>query len=152
VKRGLEGCSHKWVEHPETLNYICSMCGAVGARDLAKDPLSQNGILVIRPGKEDLTKMTHHEIRAWYTRHKPLILADIKQLGTKKTRHKWQIPSGTWSKLLLRFGQRPGAAEPAKHKASSDTLPPFPEFSDSWPESVQLGWLEVYRELYRGAR
>lgn len=150
--RDLKGCSHKWSECPKTLNYRCTLCDAIGVTDPDKDPLSQNGIMVIRPGKEDLARMSRCEMGRWYRQFKPLILADIGKLGEKKTRQKWGIPSSSWSQLMSRFSCRADTAGTVKRKVSLDTLPSFPEFSDSWPESVQLGWLEVYRELFRGTK
>ena len=152
MKIDLIGCSHKWEERPENLNFVCTMCGAIGAKDPVRDPLSQNGLIVIRPGKEDLANMVHNKMTAWYIEHKAQILADIKRFGELKTRRKWAIPTGSWSMLMKRFGCRPGAADQVKHEVSLDILPAFPAFSDSWPEQVQLAWLEAYRALRQGAK
>jgi hypothetical protein len=86
MKRELIGCSHKWEERPENLHFVCTLCGAIGVKDPVRDPLNQNGLIVIRPGKEDLANMVHYKMTAWYIEHK--------------------AQTGSWSKLMKRYASR----------------------------------------------
>ncbi|HUV52789.1 MAG TPA: hypothetical protein VMW64_06920 [Dehalococcoidia bacterium] len=97
-----------------------------------------------------------------YEKHKEEILADLRSTGRPATRKKWNIPSGTMGQLEERWltpqerqdltsrsraGSSRSAATPTNNVDNS--LPSFPEFSNEWPESVQIKWIEVYEQLSR---
>ena len=92
-----------------------------------------------------------------YEEHKEEILADLRSLGRPATLKKWNIPNGTMSQLekrwlpplerhdltLRSYAER----SQAKRKNGGNSLPSFPEFSNDWPESVQIKWIEIYWQL-----
>ena len=141
----MNGCNHKWKAQPEYDNFVCTHagCGAIGYKD-PRDQFGDGEFIILRPGRDDLAAMDHNQVSRWYTKHRALILADIRQLGETKTRHRWGIPTGTWSKLMKRFNLRLGSAGPALMKSA----PAFPDFSDSWAPEVQIKWLDVYHDLF----
>jgi len=99
----------------------------------------------------DWDNLTRQQKFLWYENNKTQILADIIAIGLKKTRRKWNIPSGTFTALKKRwFGPQSTQdyiAEKKLHPANE--LPQFPAFSDSWMPTVQIKWLEVYERLYK---
>lgn len=85
------------------------------------------------------------EIYQFYEDHKKDILADIADIGRSKTLEKWQIPSGSMSKLLNRWlHERPSARALAAASQSNNHLPELPAFSNDWAPEVQIKWLETW--------
>jgi len=98
-----------------------------------------------------------------YEEHKEEILADLRSIGRPATRKKWKIPSGTMGALEERWlsPQERKALTPRSNASkgpstrsqavvtttNNNHLPSFPEFSNEWPESVQVKWFEVYEQL-----
>lgn len=151
----LNGCKHLWPEDSVDDAYACLLCGAIAVWERAKDPLKQHELLIVKPGKPDWAEMSYHARREWYHQNAKCIIADVERLGEQKARKKWNIAPSTWTDLRRRWKLEPKdvssiGAEQVKHEVSLDTLPAFPQFSDSWPAEVQLKWLETYRELARG--
>lgn len=117
------------------------------------------------------------DIKRYYDENKKWILADLEEMGTKATREKWHIPSGTWTGLRKRWGispKQPHSPKIVSKKMGDDThatppppatpgkadlgaggpapgLPPgMPAFSPEWPMETQVKWLEVFRDIYKG--
>jgi hypothetical protein len=100
--------------------------------------------------------------------HKAEIAREAQEKGVKETAKAYGIP---WVKVRAWIGayyRKPkaerlmDAVKPKKKEAKqepekspsatvvpADGLPSFPEFDSSWPEMVQLRWLDVYRDLAR---
>ena len=111
--------------------------------------------------KEDDIATNNFEKHRDYEEHKEEILADLRSIGRPATRKKWKIPCGTMSQLEERWltplerhdltmrsqAERSQARSRAKRKNGGNSLPSFPEFSNDWPESVQIKWIEVYPQL-----
>src|SRR4030042_6464026 len=97
-------CSHKWEDFPKDHNSVCLYCKAIGCTDPDKDPFSEGGLIVIKPGAIVWDEMALREKRNWFHKHRQRIFADIKSLGERKTRLKWDIPSSTWCGLIKRWG------------------------------------------------
>jgi len=92
------------------------------------------------------------DMKRYYEQNKEDILQDIKEIGPRAARNKWQIPAGTFSglkkcwKVVQAVEQLPpGEAEPLK--PAQHLLPPLPNFNDNWPESVQTKWLDIWMIL-----
>ncbi len=166
----MKGCSHRWQEQKKDQNFVCQICGALGGKDPVKDPLSENGMVILRPGTEDWQGMTLRERSRWYTDHQAQIVACIKAIGGKATRRKWQVPSSTYYRLCqsLRNKKSPVAVngmhrilaakesgagripvKPVSILPGSDgEVPEFPSFNNIWTEAVQLEWLKTYAVLF----
>jgi len=88
------------------------------------------------------------DMKSYYLKNKPAILADIKLQGSKAARKAWKIPAGTMNGLLARWSRNgtPTPA-PAKTPAIKAGLPSFPAFDSSWTEAVALRWLEIWLYL-----
>jgi hypothetical protein len=115
--------------------------------------------------KEDDMATNNFEKHRHYEEHKEEILADLRSIGRPATCKKWKISSSTihtlekrWltpqeSKDLTERSNREGLCRESSTSQPTTTptnnLPPFPEFSNEWPESVQLKWFELYAQLSR---
>jgi len=122
--------------------------------------------------KEDDMATNNFEKHRDYEEHKEEILADLRSMGRPATRKKWKIPCGTMNQLEERWltplerhdltlrsqaerrqaersqaERRQAERRQAERKNGGNSLPSFPEFSNDWPESVQIKWIEVYQQL-----
>ena len=85
------------------------------------------------------------EKTAWYDSNREDILKDVRELGQAKACGKWLIPKGSLSRLLSRWTEvTPENPVPVRTPTANVMLPGLPAFSDSWPETVQIKWLETY--------
>jgi hypothetical protein len=143
----------------------CSLCGEV-----RQFPLEKGGEVVVlkagrppaKPGrpKRNRTWTDIHERKRYYESHRDEIVRDLLTLGRPATLKKWGIPTSTitglekrWLKPEYRAAitRASGAAVPLAHDPGTPGdghLPHFPEFSNTWDPTVQLTWLEVYRDLH----
>jgi len=83
------------------------------------------------------------------------ILKDVKEMGPAKTARKWDIPLGSIGGLRNRLTSKFPLLEEQKPAIERDPqgdkqLPPLPVWSDTWPEAVQLLWLNAW--LYLATR
>ena len=131
----------------------------------AKDPVIvlKRGNLSINQVSEKEGHMTisNKEKHQRYEDHKEEILVDLRSIGRPATREKWKIPSGTMTQLEIRWlttqerkdltlGSNAAKGTPKSRSVvvtSNNNLSPFPEFSNEWPESVQIKWFEIYEKL-----
>ena len=139
----------------------CSLCGEV-----RQFPWEEGSpVIVLKKAdssikqileKEDDMATNNFEKRRDYEEHKEEILADLRSMGRPATRKKWKIPSGTMTLLEKRWitpqekrdltlRSQGGVTTPTNN--GHNNLPSFPEFSNDWPESVQIKWIEVYQQL-----
>ena len=102
-----------------------------------------------RPKKSQLSQ--------YFNENKEAILRDYQNLKLKEFYAKWHMSSAIWTKLkgswrVLSKVPRKSTTQLRKtiSKVSTDQLPPFPAFNDSWPFTVQEKWLEVYQALEGG--
>lgn len=101
--------------------------------------------------------------RDYYNDNRNQIVAEIQQFGELRTRKRWGISASGWIFLKRRWGlpvkaiNQGHAKHPRREKLAAaphpawngHSLPDFPAFDKSWPESVQLKWLETYSALRR---
>ena len=150
----------------------CSLCGEV-----RQFPWEEGSpVIVLKKGdsgikqvleKEDDIATNNFEKHRDYEEHKEEILADLRSMGRPATRKKWKIPCGTMNQLEERWltplerhdltlrsqaernqaERRQAERRQAERKNGGNSLPSFPEFSNDWPESVQIKWIEVYQQL-----
>jgi len=146
----VNGCKHLWPEASVDGAYTCLLCSAIATRDLMKDPFKQGELTVIKPGKEDWSKMSNYKRRDWHHRNSQQILSDIQRMGEIKTREKWQMPASTWTGLMKRWKLRAVEHLSESPERSKTIMPAFPVFSDDWSPEVQLKWLETYKILIEG--
>jgi len=84
----------------------------------------------------------------FYEFNKLDILKDVRSKGLKATRLKWQMPSSTLSGLIKKWEIVLAELPPVvTQEPAVNGLVKFPQFSDSWPESVMLKWLDVYEKI-----
>ena len=84
-------CRHYW-EIDNHNKGICQICEAE-----AEFPWDGKGsLLILKPGKP----LTNRRLHKFYELRKGEILADLGNIGRKKTENKWCIPSSTLSSLL----------------------------------------------------
>lgn len=101
----------------------------------------------------------------YYEDNKEAIIADLLSKGKAYTRRRWNIPRGSLGRLITTWLTKEQAAaipisqpdpsltstepppDPANSAPSNGRLPPFPHFSEEWPQIVKVKWLEVYGEL-----
>jgi len=147
---------------------VCSLCGEV-----KQFPWDGRGpTTVLKKGNPSINQVSEQEEHMTisnmekhqrYEEHKEEILADLRSIGRPATRKKWKIPSGTMGLLEERWltpqerqaltsRSRTSSKSPARRQAvvttpTNNHLPSFPEFSNEWPESVQVKWFEVYEQL-----
>ena len=88
------------------------------------------------------------DMKRFYDLHREDILLDIKKIGSKAAREKWRIASSTLNGLIKRWTEQP--AETPAPAQRSNNLPLLPEWSDTWPESIQAKWLDIW--LYLSSR
>jgi len=135
----------------------CSRCGGSLIRD-------NGAIKCLMCGREATDNLT---LGRFYQLEKPNILKDIKEIGPKATRLKWQIPSGTFFRMRERWEpldeQLPPAMRLARNKGkavplpapeqipieqgepeSNGILPRLPVWQDTWPEAIQVRWLDIW--------
>jgi len=99
--------------------------------------------------------MTPAQRRKFYLDNAVDILKDIKELGPSKAARKWDIPKGSIlgvrgrliSKFPLLEEQKPPEE---RHPQGDNQLPQLPAWSDTWPEAVQILWLQAW--LYLATR
>jgi len=146
---------------------VCSLCGEVKQFPWdGRGPTTvlKKGNLSIKQVSEQEESMatSNMEKHRHYEEHKEEILADLRSIGRPATRKKWSIPSGTMGALEERWltpqekhaltlrshpTRKSPASSPAVVTPTNNHLPSFPEFSNEWPESVQVKWFEVYEQL-----
>ena len=157
------GCIHRWQIDSHNAG-TCSLCGEV--RQFPWD--GKGPVIVIKKGNHNSTAMQKEEHMSiikkrhkYYEENKEAIIADLLTTGRPATRKKWNIAQSTLCSLEKRWltkeqkaaiptdGQPTQGATPTPTNTtpSNGRLPPFPQFSNTWEPSVQLEWLEVYREL-----
>jgi len=140
----------------------CSLCGEV-----RQFPWEEGSpVIVLNKGdsgikqvleKEDDMAISNMEKHRHYEEHKEEILADLRSMGRPAPRKKWKIPCGTMNQLEGRWLtplerhdltlRSQAERRQAERKNGGNSLPSFPEFSNDWPESVQIKWIEVYQQL-----
>ena len=147
----------------------CSLCGEVRQFPWEKG----SPVIVLKKGdscisqvksrqaktsqlKEDDMVISSMEKHRHYEEHKEEILADLRSMGRPATLKKWKIPCGTMGQLEKKWltplerhdlTLRSHAEKSRAKKNGGNSLPSFPEFSDDWPKSVQIKWIEVYQQL-----
>jgi hypothetical protein len=159
------GCIHRWqIDNHNT--GTCPLCGEV-----RHFPWEWEGreVVTLKKGNHssnDMQKEEHMSIikkrHKYYEENKEAIIADLLSLGRAATQKKWGIPVGgtlpSLEKRWLTEEQRSATpSNPGRPKEpprpltnltpSNGRLPPFPQFSDTWDPSVQLAWIDTYREL-----
>ena len=88
------------------------------------------------------------DMKRYYEQNKEDILSDIKDIGAKKTRKKWQIPAGTFSGLQKRWIPLEEQKPPQERRQpTNNQLPQLPIWSDTWPVPVQEKWLDIWLYL-----
>lgn len=90
------------------------------------------------------------ELRAYYQfceEHKKEIIQDVLDIGSVKTRAKWQMPIIAWRLLCKRWGIHRVWAAPGFHARSEDGHRKLPAFRHDWPPELKMKWLEVYQSL-----
>lgn len=89
-------------------------------------------------------KRTIPESHKFYEVNREEITADLRRLGRDATSRKWKITAGSFSKLRRRWGvAKPRARRTPAAVPADNHVPGLPAWSDSWPEAVQLKWLEI---------
>lgn len=102
---------------------------------------------IVSTGRKDIMAM-----HKYYVANRDAILADLAELGQQATMRRWGIPScGTVAAIRHGWTKSYWKPWPKKANVGDDGLPPFPPFESNWPEAVQLCWLDIYREIVRGA-
>ena len=99
--------------------------------------------------------MTQTQRRRFYLDNATEILRDIKVLGPSGAARKWDIPKGSIlgvrdrliSKFPLLEEQKPAIE---RDPPGNKQLPQMPTWSDTWPEAVQVLWLNAW--LYLATR
>jgi hypothetical protein len=129
-------------------NPKCINCGYEPLEMPAPDVLKQVRIVdVVEKRPDQLQKR-----RQWYKKHKAEIKADIAQLGFRPAAEKWGYPyqmTGLFSDKRRVKKALPAEDQKVDHKDRE--LPGLPVFTDSWPENVQIKWLEVWQASRRRA-
>lgn len=139
------GCDHKFKKHKNFDCQICA-CGAISGYDDIRDPLHQGGIVILKPSRDDWAELSHRERSLWFEENKQRLLGDVKKYGYSLARKKWEIAGGTWTNLMVRWGIALVGETKPKYQVGK-FMPQLPDFSNDWPESVQLKWLEIYEKL-----
>lgn len=96
---------------------------------------------------------TNPQKTAYYNANKEAILADVATRGRPTALDSWHITGSTFHNLKKRWdrnGSPPPDPPPAP--AGRYVFPELPVFSDSWPEEVQLRWLDTYREILSSSK
>jgi hypothetical protein len=155
-------CIHRWQVDNNNIG-TCSQCGEVRQFPWEKGP-----VIVLKKADPCISQVKEEhmnpnmERHRYYEDNKEAIIADLLSVGREATRKKWNIPVGgvlpSLEKRWLTQEQR--SAIPTRHRRtkavtppptnptpSNGRLPPFPQFSATWDPSIQVKWLEVYREL-----
>jgi len=156
---------HTWKPNkdPQVDNLVCE-CGAIGFKDKNKDPFNEtegSAIFLIKPATQAWERMTIRGRSKWYQERQAMIQEDIQKMGKHLARLKWDVPIGTWSRMVtgLRsstkatrkvpaggyIGKRPAYLEDLPSQLIE--LPRLPEWRDDWSEPVQTLWLHNYRAL-----
>lgn len=141
-------CDHKWKKHPEFDCLVCP-CGAIAEDTSAKDPFKQGETYILKPSREEWETLSKPERHRWFEANKERILTDVRKYGYSKAKRKWDICAATWSLTMKRWGIKlVGATRPLYQPEEEVTKgsSKFPEFSNDWPEAVQLKWLEIYEK------
>jgi len=99
----------------------------------------------LNDGQELSSTKAKHQ---FYEEHKEEIIAAYKEGGAPRLKHDWGLSGSTWFLIRKRWGVSPH--RPEKGAISSivngchGELPPW---SDSWPEAVQLKYLDILSSL-----
>jgi len=151
-----EVCPHKKFVLDNLNKGTCPECGEV--RQFTHN--KQQPYIVLQEGKltEDKKRpgQNNQEKHRWYEKHKDDIVRDLLTKGRTFTRHKWKIPSPSIFVLEQRWLTAEQIAQVEKTTTTefiavdNGQLPEFPKFGDTWPEAVQLKWLEIYEKLIEG--
>lgn len=116
----------------------CIRCGGSLSR-------VDGAIKCIACGWEATTAQERHR---FYVEHKEAIIKDIKELGPKATREKWQIPSGTMTGLKSKWRILPEQLRPDERpEPKLEHLPQLPPWNDNWTPEVQIKWLDIFLHL-----
>lgn len=108
------------------------------------------------PNKESLKPanwdaLTRMQKFIWYEDHREQILHDFGTLGNTKTLKRWGISAATFNGLKKRWlGEDYIPYDRRGTLPAGLQLPQLPDFSDNWPESTQVKWLEVFEQLCKG--
>lgn len=77
------------------------------------------------------------------------IISDYYSMSTVNLLATWRFTTTTWARLKHKWG----VVGKKEHKPPVTpvipVIPSYPEFSNDWPESVQVRWLDIYRELIK---
>lgn len=84
----------------------------------------------------------------FFEQHKEEIIATYQAGGSRALKEKWDIQSSTWFWLRNRWkvpllSRKSRAVAPAEN----GRFPELPPFSNDWPETVQLKWMDIWREI-----
>jgi len=89
-----------------------------------------------------------HDLKQFYNHNKDQIITSVKNLGQPKSAQLWKMSTSTLHTKIKSWGYREGRTTKAVPAPSDNhhrlELPPW---SDNWPESVQLKWLDIFLQL-----
>lgn len=87
--------------------------------------------------------------RQFYEEHKDEIIKDYQEKGSKYLTEAYGITSSTWFSLRKRWNVElmSRGTRPISVSANGDK-PPLPAWSDTWPEAVQLKYLDILDSLW----
>jgi hypothetical protein len=132
--------------------------GAKGGKvRMAKLTPEQRSELAKKAVNTRWNRVNNNKRHLYYEQHREEIVKDLLSLGVQAARTKWSIPPSTITYLAARWLTNEQRAQllmtehPPGPIKGNGYLPVFPPFSDDWPESVQLKWLELYG-LLQGTR
>lgn len=149
-------CIHYWIIDSDNKG-ICKCCGEEKQFPWEFDERKFSlGGHMENQANVNISKRTRiQEKHQYYKAHKAEILAKVKTKGESATRKEYQIPSGSWTGLMKRWGRREKATEaegrarkvaPLVPVASSNSFPNLPPWNDQWSPEVQIKWLEVWSQ------
>ena len=120
-------------------NKKCQKCGATITRIDDEDKCLSCGHV----------NMSIAQRKKFYLANAVEILQDIKALGPNVAARKWDIPLGSIRGLRDRLISKFPLLEQQKPAIERDPpgdkqLPQLPAWSDTWPEAVQILWLQVW--------
>ena len=88
------------------------------------------------------------------------MVTDYHSMRLYEFLRKWHISTVTWAKLKKRWGVKGKCPQKGNRISVSDMydeeskdnhkVPILPAFSNDWPESVMLKWLDIYKDLVVG--
>ena len=110
----------------------------------------------------------NRQIYRWLEDNADRIVAEVKEVGTKTVRERWQMSNNTWTRFKKRHGLALGNGRPSRVKpvpasgtppaprpkprsrtasAGADGHSPLPAWKDDWPEGTQVAWINAVKEL-----